>query len=233
MSKPTHYPLTANEFLWLNAELKDAELRVYLYLMTLNPFRNSVMEIDTAQIAEQLGLTRRTIQRAIKRLQELQLIEIEITRFKYKKATHGALSRLGSSDTRIANDDTRIANDDTQIATTPLKPLPDKGSSTSQIYQTYSDLIISLSESQREKFLEFGLRKAAELPKPPALPKKWIERNWQELRAEFCATSQTPSVDPTLKEQEQQEQISAARRDLAELLERQQKWKEQKRGSRR
>jgi DNA-binding transcriptional ArsR family regulator len=204
MSKPTHYPLTADEFLWLNANLKDAELRVYLYLMTLNPFRNSVMEIDTAQIAEQLGLTRRTIQRAIKRLQELELIEIEITRFKYKKATHGASSRLGSSDTRIANDDTRIANDDTRIAsddtrianndtriaTAPVKPLPDKGSSTPQIYQIYSDLIISLSDQEREKFLEFGLKKARELPKPPTLPQKWVEQNCQELYEQFKKTHQ-------------------------------------------
>jgi predicted transcriptional regulator len=80
MSKSTHYPLTYDEFLRLNAELKDAELRVYLHLMTLNPFPNSVMEIDTAQISERLGITRRTVQRAIKQLQELQLIEIESTR---------------------------------------------------------------------------------------------------------------------------------------------------------
>ena len=65
MSKPTHYPLTHAEFLQLNAQLKDGELRTYLYLMTLNPFPDSVMEIDTAQIAEQLGITRRTIQRAV------------------------------------------------------------------------------------------------------------------------------------------------------------------------
>lgn len=38
------YPLQHDEFLRLNAELKDAELRVYLYLMTFNPFPNSVME---------------------------------------------------------------------------------------------------------------------------------------------------------------------------------------------
>ncbi len=116
MSKLTHYPLIADEFLKLNALLKDAELRVYLYLMVLNPFQNSVIEIDTAQISEQLGLTRRTIQRAIKRLQELHLIEVEITRFKYKKAVHGVSSRLGSDDTRIASGDTRIASGDTRIA---------------------------------------------------------------------------------------------------------------------
>ena len=81
----TYYPLTHDEFIQRSSELKDAELRVYLYLMTLNPFPDSVMEIDTARISEHLELTRRTIQRAIKRLQELQLIEIEITKFKYKK----------------------------------------------------------------------------------------------------------------------------------------------------
>jgi hypothetical protein len=72
------------------------------------------------------------------------------------------------------------------------------------------------------------LRKAAELPKPPALAKKWIARNWQELREEFFTTSpSTPSIDPAESEQEQQEQISTTRRELAELLLRQQKWKEQ------
>ncbi len=231
MSKSTHYPLIADEFLKLNALLKDAELRVYLYLMVLNPFQNSVIEIDTAQISEQLGLTRRTIQRAIKRLQELHLIEVEITRFKYKKAVHGASSRLGSDDTRIASGDTRIASDDTRIASddtriasgdtriasgdtriasddtriatgdtriasgdtriadTPLKPLPDKDSSTPQINKikdihTLSELS-KISEAERESFIEFGKKKAAQLPRPPELPLKWIEKNWEELLTQW------------------------------------------------
>lgn len=73
MSKPTHYPLTMDEFLKLNTLLTDAELRVYLYLMTLNPFPDSEFEIDTAFISEQLGMTRRTIQRAVKKIGELKL----------------------------------------------------------------------------------------------------------------------------------------------------------------
>ncbi len=101
----------------------------------------------------------------------------------------------------------------------------DKGYGSSQ---TYTDFIQTLSDGEREKFLEFGLKKAAELPKPPALPKKWIERNWQELSAEFSVASQTPNqIDPAVLEREQQEQISATRRELTELLHRQQKWKEQ------
>ncbi|MHC5610534.1 MAG: helix-turn-helix domain-containing protein [Nostoc sp.] len=222
MSKSTHYPLTHDEFLRLNAELKDAELRVYLYLMTLNPFPNSVMEIDTAQLSERLGITRRTVQRAVKQLQELQLIEIEITKFKYKKAVHGASSRLGSDDTqivssdiriangdtqivssdiRIANGDTqivssdiRIANGDTQIATTPLKPLPNNDSSSPQINKINKTYLDSLSDRERESFLDFGKKKAAQLPNPPQLPQRWIEKNFDELRSQWYKS--TGKVSP-------------------------------------
>jgi hypothetical protein len=68
------YPLTPLEFLEINQLLKDAELRVYLYLVTNHPWSERKVETDTALIAEHLGLTRRTIQRAINRLEKLELI---------------------------------------------------------------------------------------------------------------------------------------------------------------
>jgi hypothetical protein len=100
------YKLTNSEFLKINELLKDAQLRVYLYLMTLNPWRDRAIEVDTAYIAEMLGLTRRTIQRAIKQLEDLHLVEIEITKFKIKHGQSKSEERItthGSpSDTRIA-----------------------------------------------------------------------------------------------------------------------------------
>src|SRR4028119_956444 len=66
------------------------------------------------------------------------------------------------------------------------KPLINKNYSDFPNYdQLYSKFLSSLSQEEREKFLEFGLKKAAELPKPPTLSQKWVERNWQELAAEF------------------------------------------------
>jgi hypothetical protein len=111
---------------------------------------------------------------------------------------------------------------------------PNKDSNSLRLIKTYKDYIDSLSPNQREKFMEFGLRKAAELPRPPTLPKKWVAQNWQELREEFStASSQIPSqVDPAESEQEQQEQINAARKELAELQKRQQSWTEQGQGAR-
>ncbi|MFK0730621.1 MAG: hypothetical protein ACIWVG_05530, partial [Gloeotrichia echinulata HAB0833] len=82
----------------------------------------------------------------------------------------------------IADYDIRIADDDIRIASTPIKSLPDKDSSTPQIYKTYLDFIRSLSDSERENFLDFGLKKAAQLPKEPELPLKWIKANFEELK---------------------------------------------------
>jgi hypothetical protein len=66
------------------------------------------------------------------------------------------------------------------------------------------------------------LKKAAELPKPPALPKKWIERNWQELSAEFSVASQTPNqIDPAVLEREQQKWKESGSRNGKSRLTRQ------------
>jgi len=76
------YPLEHNEFLRLNALLTDGELRVCLYLMSIDPFCDRNLEIETAVIAEQLGLNRRTIQKALNKLDELEIIDWKVTKQK-------------------------------------------------------------------------------------------------------------------------------------------------------
>ena len=56
--------------------------------------------------------------------------------------------------------------------------------------QIFTDFIQTLSNSERESFLEFGRKKASQLPKSPELPLKWIEANWQELYAQFKSTDE-------------------------------------------
>ncbi|MCC5662201.1 hypothetical protein LC608_35910 [Nostoc sp. XA010] len=78
----------------------------------------------------------------------------------------------------------------TQLARSPRnkhepKAAPDKDSSTPKINKTYLDFLDSLSEDQRENFLKFGEKKAAQLPSPPQLPRRWIETNWEELSAQW------------------------------------------------
>ena len=62
------------------------------------------------------------------------------------------------------------------------KPAPDKNFGSPQIITDITDPIQTLSEDERESFLEFSKNKAASLPKPPQLPMKWIEANFEELK---------------------------------------------------
>ena len=49
-------------------------------------------------------------------------------------------------------------------------------------------LIQTLSDRERESFIKFSRKKAASLPKPPQLPMKWIETNFEELHSEWLET---------------------------------------------
>jgi hypothetical protein len=67
-----------------------------------------------------------------------------------------------------------------------LEPLPEeepvKPHISSDSFQIFSD---SLSQEQREDFYKFGEEKAKQLPKPPVLTRKWIEKNWEAIKAEW------------------------------------------------
>jgi hypothetical protein len=65
------------------------------------------------------------------------------------------------------------------------EPAPVKKSGSLRSNKTYKDFKDSLSDSEREKFLEFSLNKASQLPKPPTLAVKWIEKHYQELYDQF------------------------------------------------
>lgn len=106
------YPVTTNELTSLSGKLTEAEIVIYLYLMAANPFGDRFQEFDTSVIAENLGVTRRTVQRSLKKLESLGLIELEIKSFTYR--------RIKAKADIEEPDDSRIANieepDDPSIA---------------------------------------------------------------------------------------------------------------------
>ncbi|BBC24778.1 hypothetical protein [Pseudanabaena sp. ABRG5-3] len=69
-----HYRLTSDEFLAINSQLTNAQLRVYLHYKTLDPFGDRRVEICTKAIAETLGMTQRTVQLALNKLASLGLL---------------------------------------------------------------------------------------------------------------------------------------------------------------
>lgn len=74
MTTAAHYRLTSDEFLTINSQLTNAQLRVYLHYKTLDPFGDRRVEICTKAIAETLGMTQRTVQLALNKLSSLGLL---------------------------------------------------------------------------------------------------------------------------------------------------------------
>ena len=176
------YPLQHREFLKLNKILTQSELSVYLWLKTNDPFGGKLVEADTQKIAEDLGISRRTVQRALVKLQQEYLIELVISKFKYRLKSKSALQCENNFEvkdklqvaTSLSPDDSKIVSttpatlkrhqdrlDDNKIAlTTPVSLLTleskiEQGFEIPKISKTYIDFKRSLSEKESENFFRF------------------------------------------------------------------------------
>ena len=67
------YPLQHEEFIKLNKRLTQSELAVYLWLKTNDNFGDKSVEVSTKQVADDLNISRRTVQRALVKLQNFDV----------------------------------------------------------------------------------------------------------------------------------------------------------------
>ena len=174
------YPLTPETMKRLRkANLSRHEMNLWLYLTELDPYGDRYSLLPNAmEIMTELKMSKATYFRAKARLQELELYDFQEEKVSFRNLTGVSKMRLESQ-----KRDSESQKRDSE----PPELLPDKDYSTSQTIQTYSNFIQTLSEKQRENFLKFGLKKAAELPKPPILPERWISVNFAELYLQFRA----------------------------------------------
>jgi hypothetical protein len=176
------YPLQHQEFLKLNQILTQSELSVYLWLKTNDPFGEKFIEADTQKIAEDLEISRRTVQRALVKLQQESLIELVISKFKYRmksklSSNNDYLSKINDESTREISrlsDDNKIASatvrsferhqrrlSDPDVAkVSPVSPSlletdSEQRFQTPKISKTYIDFKKTLSEDESENFFRF------------------------------------------------------------------------------
>lgn len=195
------YPLQHQEFLKLNQLLTQSELAVYLWLKTNDPFGSKFVEADTQKIAEDLGITRRSVQRALVRLQQEELIELVISKFKYRLKSKSAHQNENSSEikddsqvtTSGSPDDSKIvpttsvslqrhqdrSNDNKIVSTTSVSPSSsetdlEQGFQIPKISKTYIDFKRSLSEEESENFFKFVKEEAKNLNRPINDLEAWL-----------------------------------------------------------
>ncbi|NJO64763.1 MAG: hypothetical protein HC836_43505, partial [Richelia sp. RM2_1_2] len=174
----------------INSKLTAADWALWSYLQMVDPFGDKIIELPKIpEIAEVIGVSSRQIKRSLCRLEELKLyvwepILVRGQNLAGKKAKEICQQKKTSkfSEKKQMTD---LSNSGQFCPNREPEPLPGKGLFSPQ---TYSDLIQTLSEDERENFLQFGLKKTASLPKPPELPIKWIEAHFEELHEQWLET---------------------------------------------
>ncbi len=157
--KPLFYPLTHEEVLDLK-DLTGVEIKVFLYVRTLDPFGDRNLEYSVTTVADELGLSKGAVSKAIKSLDAKGFVHVELTRVKIRiKADKPAVASfpIGNSVSHskpefpIGNQDFPEETEVSQRKPEFLignnqqpEPSPDKASSTPQTNKTYSNFIHKL-----------------------------------------------------------------------------------------
>jgi hypothetical protein len=159
------YPLQLNEWLEMCKKLKPAEKDVLYYIRTSDPY-NLGIEICVSQVALDLGKNKGTVSRALKSLEKLQLIDIELVRVKVRLLGKGVLSTDNQScvqTTQMAVTQPELSTDNqscvqtTQMAVTQhfeAEIITEQEFQKSKIIKNNLDLIDSLEERAKPSKIE-------------------------------------------------------------------------------
>ena len=197
----TFFRLTHHDWVECFTKLSRSELGVLFYLRTLNPFGDRRLKINCQAIGEVLDIHRTSVSRALKKLEQVNLIELEITSAQVKlktsnrdvepdpsndanqvidkvsdKSVHPRTERApthGSVHPRTESVHPRTESVHPRTIGIP-EPLPNKDPRTPQTLKTYIDFKKTLSESERENFFNFVKEKTKNLEKPINDLEAWL-----------------------------------------------------------
>ena len=191
------YPLTSEIGQKLRAaNLTAAEWRLWSYFVEIDSFGDRYEQLsDTLTIMQVCNVKKSTFYKAIAKFQSLELFDFQDKGFfvrnlgfpKNRKAVreNGKLSEKSETIPKNRKAVRENGNDSEKSENRSPKPASQADSNSPQTNKTNKNNKISLSEEEREKFSDFCLRKARELPQPPVLVEKWISKHEAELFESF------------------------------------------------
>ncbi len=154
---PLFYRLTHNEWVETVKNLTGAEIKVLYYLRSLDPFGDRNLEYSITEMAKELNISKGAASKAVKKLDQIGLIEAQISRVKIKITT----DQYKDTEFPIGNEQ-------------QPEPLSYGDLRTPQTIKTYSDFIKTLSEQERASFLNFCQEKAKSLSQEVIDLEAWL-----------------------------------------------------------
>jgi len=185
--------------------LSRAESKLFFYFLLLDRFGDRPVKVKVAEILHETGISKSVYHLAIAKFQKrgwfgFTQADVQISNFctptkKSKKQDFQSEKQDSQSrkqDSQSRKQDSQSEKQDSK----KLEPLPAKVSKTPQTLQTYSDLLHTLSEEQRESFKKFCLKKIQECSFKIGSKEAWLNKHGAEYLEEFKETYSYALANP-------------------------------------
>src|SRR4028119_1404719 len=185
--------------------LSRAESKLFFYFLLLDRFGDRPVKVKVAEILLETGVSKSVYHVTIAKFQKrgwfgFTNADIEIRNFctptkkseKQDYQSEKSESQSEKQDYQSEKQDSQSEKQDFE----KLEPLPAKVSKTPQTLQTYSNLLHTLSEDQRESFKKFCLKKIQECSFKIASKDAWLNKHGAEYLEEFKETYSYALANP-------------------------------------
>jgi len=185
--------------------LSRAESKLFFYFLLLDRFGDRPVKVKVAEILLETGVSKSVYHVTIAKFQKrgwfgFTNADIEIRNFcTPTKKSEKQDSQSEKQDSQSEKQDSQSEKQDSQSEKQDLEklePLLAKASKTPQTLQTYSNLLNTLSEDQRESFKKFCLKKIQECSFKIASKDAWLNKHGTEYLEEFKETYSYALANP-------------------------------------
>jgi len=185
--------------------LSKVESKLFFYFLKLDRFGDRPVKVKVAEILLATGVRKSVYYTAIAKFQRMGWFgfkhsDIEISNFcTPKKKSEKSESQSEKSEPQSEKSESQSEKSESQSEKSEskkLQPLPAKVSKTPQTLQTYSNLLNTLSEDQRESFKKFCLKKIQECSFKIASKDAWLNKHGAEYLEEFKETYSYALANP-------------------------------------
>ena len=185
--------------------LSKVESKLFFYFLKLDRFGDRPVKVKVAEILLATGVGKSVYHTAIAKFQRMGWFgfkhsDVEISNFCTPTKKSGkSESQSGKSESRSGKSESQSGKSESQSGKSEskkLKPLPPKASETPQTLQTYSNLLNTLSEDQRESFKKFCLKKIQECSFKIGSKEAWLNKHGAEYLEEFKETYSYALANP-------------------------------------
>jgi hypothetical protein len=185
--------------------LSKVESKLFFYFLKLDRFGDRPVRVKVAEILRATGVGKSVYHTAIAKFQRMGWFgfkhsDVEISNFcTPKKKSEKSEPQSEKSEPQSEKSEPQSEKSESQSEKSEsqkLKPLPAKDSKAPQTLQTYSNLLNTLSEDQRESFKNFCLKKIQECSFKIASKDAWLNKYGAEYLEEFKETYSYALANP-------------------------------------